>query len=149
MPVTILPPMSTAAPLPWSHAISENEKPPINLIVKSLKPEKVSCDASDYVLQSPIKELDIKANVHDGVETCLQRPRVLACNLPLQDLMVTSVPSSVVQVLQRDVHCTEDHAYTTSLDGRSTARLRHQPLQQTRGPYFSGSRLRRLSMDVL
>ena len=47
--------------------------------------DKVSCDASDDVLQSPIQELDIKANIHDGVETCLLRPRASACNLPLQD----------------------------------------------------------------
>jgi hypothetical protein len=39
--------------------------------------------------------------------------------------------------------------YNTSLDGRSTAHLRHHPLQQTRGLYFSGLRLRRLSMDVM
>ena len=31
--------------------------------------------------------------------------------------------------------------YTTLLDGRSTALLKHHPLQQTRGLYFSGLRL--------
>ena len=54
----------------------------------SLKPDKVSCDTSNDALQSPIQELVIKANIHDGVETCLQHPKVLACNLPLQDLPV-------------------------------------------------------------
>jgi hypothetical protein len=39
--------------------------------------------------------------------------------------------------------------YTTLLDGRSTVRLRHHPLQQTRGLYLSGLLLRRLSMDAL
>ena len=53
---------------------------------QSLKPETVSCDASNDALQSPIRELDIKANIHDGVETCLRHPTVSACNLPLQDL---------------------------------------------------------------
>jgi len=46
-------------------------------VAQSLKPEKVSCDASNDALQSPIQALDIKANIHDGVETCLQRPIVL------------------------------------------------------------------------
>ena len=48
----------------------------------SLKPEKVSCDASNDALQSPIQELGIKAKIHDGVETCLRRPIVSACNVP-------------------------------------------------------------------
>jgi hypothetical protein len=53
----------------------------------TLNPGQGSCDASDDDLQYPILELDIKANVHGGVETCLRRPGVLACSLPLQDNM--------------------------------------------------------------
>ena len=49
---------------------------------QSLNPEKVSCDASNFALQSPIQELGIKAKIHDGVETCLRHPIVSACNLP-------------------------------------------------------------------
>jgi len=60
---------------------------------QSLNPEKVSCDASNFALQSPIQELGIKAKIHDGVETCLRRPTVSACNLPLQDLTVTQTLS--------------------------------------------------------
>jgi hypothetical protein len=53
----------------------------------TLSPGQELCDASDDDLQSPILELDIKANVHGGVETCLRCPDVSACNLPLQHNM--------------------------------------------------------------
>ena len=57
--------------------------------------KKVSCDASDDVLQSPIQELVIKANIHDGVETCLRHPKVSACNLPLQDLNLDTINGGI------------------------------------------------------
>ncbi len=59
---------------------------------ETLNPGKGSCDASDDNLQSPLLELDIKANVHDGVETCLQHTCVLACNLPLQGCIAVLNP---------------------------------------------------------
>jgi hypothetical protein len=58
----------------------------------TLNPGKGSCNPSDNVLQSPKLELDIKANVHDGVETRLQRTSVLACNLPLQGCIAVLNP---------------------------------------------------------
>jgi predicted aconitase with swiveling domain len=65
---------------------------PLQGNIAVLNPGKGSCCASDDALQSPLShrnvltsELDIKANINDGVETCLQHTSVSACNLPPQD----------------------------------------------------------------